>query len=53
MDDWGKFNETTLYEKEEFHNNLNMKKITDADYMHGKRVCKDFEIKKFRQIFVF
>ena len=42
MDDLGKFNETTLYEKEEFHNNLNMKKITDADYMHGKRVCKDF-----------
>ena len=24
---------------------LNMEEITDADYMHGKRVCKDFEIK--------
>ena len=23
-----------------------MKDITDADYAHGKRVCKDFEIKK-------
>ena len=23
-----------------------MKDITDADYMHTKRVCKDFEIKK-------
>ena len=23
-----------------------MEEITDADYMHGKRVCKDFEIKK-------
>ena len=22
-----------------------MKAITDADYMHTKRVCKDFEIK--------
>ena len=22
-----------------------MEEITDADYMHGKRVCKDFEIK--------
>ena len=22
-----------------------MKDITDADYMHTKRVCKDFEIK--------
>ena len=23
-----------------------MEDITDADYMHMKRVCKDFEIKK-------
>ena len=23
-----------------------MEDITDADYMHAKRVCKDFEIKK-------
>ena len=22
-----------------------MEEITDADYIHGKRVCKDFEIK--------
>ena len=41
MDDWEKFNETTLPEKEEFYNNLNMEEITDVDYMHGKRVCKD------------
>ena len=45
MDDWEKFNETTLPEKEEFYNNLNMEDITDADYMHAKRVCKAFEIK--------
>ena len=42
--EWEKFNEITLPEKEEFYSNLNMD-ITDADYMHGKRVCKDFEIK--------
>ena len=24
--------------------------ITDADYMHGKRVCIDFQIKKCRWI---
>ena len=24
---------------------LNMEDITDADYTHTKRVCKDFEIK--------
>ena len=31
--------------KKEFYSNLNLKDITDADYMHAKRVCKDFEIK--------
>ena len=44
MDDWEKFNETTP-EKEELYSNLNMEGITDANYMHAKRVCKDFEIK--------
>ena len=44
MDEWEKFNET-LPKKEEFHSNLNIKDITDADYMHTKKVCKDFEIK--------
>ena len=24
-----------------------MEEISNADYMHGKRVCKEFEIKKF------
>ena len=27
-------------EKKEVYSNLNMKDITDADYMHAKRVCK-------------
>ena len=46
-DDWEKFNETTLPEKEEFYSNLNVADITDADYIHAKRVktCKDFQIK--------
>ena len=43
MDDWEKFNETTLPEKEELYSNLNMEEITYPDYRHGKRVCKDFE----------
>ena len=25
--------------------NLNMKDITDLEYNHGEKVCKDFEIK--------
>ena len=31
--------------------NLNMKKITDADCMHAKRVCKDFEIGEYHDIY--
>ena len=45
MDDWEKFNETTLPEKEELYSNLNVEEITDTDNMHGKRVCKDSQIK--------
>ena len=45
MDDWKKFNETSLPEKEDFYSHLNMEDITDADYAHGKRVRKDFEIR--------
>ena len=45
MDHWEKFNKTLLREKKYFYSHLNMENITDADYMHMKRVCKDFEIK--------
>ena len=45
MDDWKKFNETSLPEKEDFYINLNMKDITDADYAHEKKVCKNFRVK--------
>ena len=36
MDDWEKFNEITLLEKEEFYSNLNIQDITDTDYIHAK-----------------
>ena len=45
MDDWEKFNETAIPEKEEFYSNLNMEEVADTDYMHAKRHCKDFDIK--------
>ena len=45
MDEWEKFNQTSLPEKEEFYSNLIMEDITDEDYMHAKRAFKDFEIK--------
>ena len=55
MDDWEKFNETTLVEKEDFYSYLNMKDVTDADYGHVKIVCRDFEMKhlgKYHDLYV-
>ena len=45
INDWEKFNETSLPKKEDFYSHLNEKDITDAVYKHAQRVCKDFEIK--------
>ena len=40
-----KFNETLLAENQDSYSHLNIEDITDADYVHAKGVCKDFEIK--------
>ena len=45
MDDWEKFTETTLSEKEDFYIQLTMEDITNADHAHAKRVFKDYERK--------
>ena len=45
VDDWEKFIEVSVPKKEGFHSHLNIEDITDADYKHAKKVCKDFEIK--------
>ena len=45
MDYWEKFKETPLPEKEDFYSHLNMGDDTGADYVHLKRICKDFEMK--------
>ena len=45
LDDWEKFNEILLPEKEDSYSHLNMEDITDADYPHAKKVCKDFKIR--------
>ena len=47
------FNKISLPEKKGFSSHLNMEDITDADYLHAKRVCKDFEIKKIRGLYWF
>ena len=46
LDDWEKFRESSLLEKENFYSHLNMEDITNADYTHAKQVSKDFKIKK-------
>ena len=45
MDNWEKFNEILLPEKEDLYSHLNMEDITDADYAHSKRVREDFKIR--------
>ena len=55
LDDWKKFNETSLREKEYFYSHLNIKDITNADYVHTKRVQQDFEIKnlsKYHDLYI-
>ena len=42
MNYWEKFSDTSLPEKEDCYGHLNIEDITDANYAHSKRVCKDF-----------
>ena len=45
MDNWERFNETSLPNKESFYSNLNMENIDDIDYRHGHIVFKRFKLK--------
>ena len=45
MDNWERFNETSLLNKESFYSNLNMENIDDIDYRHGNNVFKRFKLK--------
>ena len=38
MDNWERFNETSLPKKESFHSSLNMENNDDIDYRHGNNV---------------
>ena len=44
MDNWEKFDETTLPPKEAFYSNLNLEDISDEDYTHAQKVWDVFEI---------
>ena len=45
IDNWKRFNETSLPNKESFYSNLNMENIDDIDYRHGNNVFKRFKFK--------
>ena len=44
IDNWEKFDETTIPPKEAFHSNLNLEDIRDEDYAHAQNVWEVFEI---------
>ena len=45
MNNWERFNETSLPNKESFYSNLNLENIEDIDYRHGNNVFKRFKLK--------
>ena len=44
MDNWERFNETSLPSTELFYSNLNMEDIDDIDYRHGNNVFNKFKL---------
>ena len=45
MDNWERFNETSLPNKESFYSSLKMENLDDIDYRHGNNVFKRFKFK--------
>ena len=45
MDNWERFNETSLSNKVSLYSSLNMENIDDTDYRHGNNVFKKFKLK--------
>ena len=45
MDNWEKFDETTIPPKEAFYSKLNLENITDKDFEHAQKVWEVFGIK--------
>ena len=45
MDNWERFDETSLPDKESFYSNLQMENIDDIDYRHGNNECTTFKLK--------
>ena len=44
MDNWDRFDETLLPNKEAFYSNVNVEDITDTDYRQANKVFKEFKL---------
>ena len=49
MNNWERFDEISLPNKESFYSNLNMENIEDIDYRHRNNVFKRFKLKNVRE----
>ena len=49
IDNWERFDETSLPDKESLYSSLNMENIDDIDYRHGNNVFKKFKLKNLRE----
>ena len=49
VDNWEKFDKTSLPNKEDFYSNLNMEDINVIDYRHANNVFKRFELENLGQ----
>ena len=45
MDSWERFDKISLPDEEAFYSELKIKDFIDVDYMHAKRVFKNFNNK--------
>ena len=45
MDNWKRFNETSLPDKKTFYSELNPEDITDKDYAHAREFLKELKLK--------
>ena len=49
MDNWNKFNETSLSSKEAVYSELNLENISDKDYAHAQKVWEVFGIRNLNE----
>ena len=49
MDNWERFNETTLPNKKAFYSKLYLEDITDEDYIHAQKVFEELKFKNPRE----